>query len=386
MDDTICPNPQQNIVVVNTSKRANPKQISIQGKQHEVNAYETAPHNTTKGVIRGIPVAEGPRELDEKIVNPRNPLALAAKRIGDTTTVIVAFDGLKVPNYVRYGSTLMPCSLYRKQIDVCYQCGRLGHRKDVCPNPTNRICRGCGLANPNPDHQCTPKCGLCGGAHLTADKACRARYKTPYVVRKRKWERQKANYQLSQQDFPPLRQGAAWSRSPSRDRSLSHSGRRRRHSRAASRTGSKTPSPGDKVSWADTVWGAAREGSGRAPKIPEQTQAIDHGVVEALRKENAAMRELVQKLMQEMRELRRERAAADQPKQNEQPPAPGNVPIADAPAPKKRTLEPRQEGCPEGQVQTEFRDIKSMLCTMQSSIETLHATVTELANSTTYLE
>ncbi|XP_040360888.1 uncharacterized protein LOC121048514 [Ixodes scapularis] len=390
MEDTVCPNPEQNIVVISTSKRANAdrytkiRQIYIQGKQHEVNANETAPHNTNKGVIRSIPVEEGPRELDEKIVNPRNPLALAAKCIGNTTTVIVAFDGLKVPNYVRYGATLAPCSLYRKQIDVCYQCGRLGHRKDVCPNPTNRICLGCGLSIPEPDHQCTPKCSLCGGAHLTADKVCRARYKTPYVVRKRQWERHKANGQLSQQDFPPLRQGSAKSRSPSRDRSLSHSGSRK-HSSAASRSGSKTSPPEDKVRWANTVWGAAR-GTGRAPKAPEQTQAIDHGVVEALRKENAVMPELVQKLMQEMRELRRERAAADQPKQNEQPPAPANAPIADAPAPKKRAIEPQQEGGPEGQVQAEFRDIKSMLCSMQSSIEALRATVAELASRTTYLE
>lgn len=392
MEDTICPNPPQNIVVVSTSKRANAdrytkiKQIYIQGKLHEVNAYETAPHNTTKGVIRGIPVEEGPRELDEKIVNSRNPLALAAKRIGNTSTVIVAFDGFKVPNYVRYGATLVPCSLYRKQIDVCYQCGRLGHRKDVCPNPTNRICRGCGLTNPDPDHPCTPKCSLCGGAHLTADKPCRARYKTPYVVRKRQWERQKANIQLSQQDFPPLRPGATKSRSTSRDRSPSHSGRRRRRSSTASRSGSKTPSPADKVSWADTVCGAAREGSGGAPKVSERTQATDNGVVEALRKENAVMRELIQKLMQEMRELRRERTAAEQPKHNAQLPAPANVPIVDAPASKKRAIEPQQEGGPEGQVQAEIRDIKSMLCTMQSSIETLHATVTELANRTAYLE
>ncbi|KAK8764967.1 hypothetical protein V5799_032424, partial [Amblyomma americanum] len=105
-EDTVYPNSHQNIVVVSTPKRANAdryaklREIHIQGKPHEVNAYETAPDHTTKGVIRVIPIEDGTPALDENIVNPRNPLALAAKRIGTTTTVVIAFDGLKVPNLV----------------------------------------------------------------------------------------------------------------------------------------------------------------------------------------------------------------------------------------------------------------------------------------------
>ncbi|KAK8766185.1 hypothetical protein V5799_007034 [Amblyomma americanum] len=72
-EDTVCPNSYQNIVVVSTPKRANAdryaklQQIHIQGKPHEVNSYETAPDNKTKGVIRGIPIEDGPRALDEII-------------------------------------------------------------------------------------------------------------------------------------------------------------------------------------------------------------------------------------------------------------------------------------------------------------------------------
>lgn len=110
---------------------------------------------------------------------------MGAKRIGSTTTVIVAFQGPKVPNFVRYGVTLIPCHLYRKQIDVCQQCGRVGHRKDVCPTPTIKTCLAYGFANPAEDHRCTPKCKLCGGEHPTGDRTCKAKYKIPYVVRKR---------------------------------------------------------------------------------------------------------------------------------------------------------------------------------------------------------
>ncbi|KAH7983359.1 hypothetical protein HPB52_011454 [Rhipicephalus sanguineus] len=184
-EDTICPNVQQNIIVISTPHPHNAdryvrlKSIHVNGTTHEVNAYEAAPDNTTKGVIRGIPLTDTAQEIDANVVNTRNPLALAAKHIGTTTTVVIAFDGPSAPRLVRYGATLIPCSLYRKKIDVCYHCGRLGHRMDVCPFPNNKICRGCGSRNPDQDHQCTPKCTLCDGAHPTADKECAAKYKTP---------------------------------------------------------------------------------------------------------------------------------------------------------------------------------------------------------------
>ncbi|KAL1445018.1 hypothetical protein MTO96_045255 [Rhipicephalus appendiculatus] len=110
------------------------------------------------------------------IVQPRNPKALEVKRIKDTTTIIVLFDGLKVPNYVMCGASMLRCTLYRRQADVRYACGRLGHRTDVCAAPANTICRGCGTVFPAEDHECSPKCALCGGPHLTGDKTCKQRF------------------------------------------------------------------------------------------------------------------------------------------------------------------------------------------------------------------
>ncbi|KAH7970903.1 hypothetical protein HPB49_016632 [Dermacentor silvarum] len=102
--------------------------------------------NAQHGVIHGIPLSDTSQQINANIVNTRNLLALAAKRIGTTTTIVIAFSGPDVPYLVRYGATLIPCSLYRKQIEICYQCGRLGHRMNVCPFPNNKICRGCGLS------------------------------------------------------------------------------------------------------------------------------------------------------------------------------------------------------------------------------------------------
>ncbi|KAH7974924.1 hypothetical protein HPB49_021465 [Dermacentor silvarum] len=65
---------------------------------HEVSAFVVAPHATCKGLIRRIASEDGPEVIDRKVVNRRNPLALGAKRIKDTGTVVVLFERYKVPN------------------------------------------------------------------------------------------------------------------------------------------------------------------------------------------------------------------------------------------------------------------------------------------------
>ncbi|KAH7966705.1 hypothetical protein HPB49_018745 [Dermacentor silvarum] len=194
--DTVCPTTQQNIVVVSTPSPPN---------------ADTAAEDTTKGVIRGIPLSDTQQQINANIVNTCNPLALAAKRIGTTTTVVTAFSGPDLPYLVRYGATLIPCSLYRKQ-EICYKRGRLGHRMDVCPSPNNKICRGCGVRNPPPDHTCNPKCSQ----QIVHTAPC----KTLYVVRKRIGERRAAmQVTLQKSDFPPMNyKHRSKSRSPSRSR------------------------------------------------------------------------------------------------------------------------------------------------------------------------
>ncbi|CAN7995369.1 unnamed protein product, partial [Ixodes pacificus] len=274
--DVICPNKQQNIVVFSTHKRENAdrysavRSLTINGMAHQVSAYETAPHVTVKGVIRGVPFPNSIQEINDYIVQDYNPTAMQANRIGKTTTVVIAFGGYKVPNYIRYGNLLIECSLYREQIDMCYRCSRLGHQMDVCPDPEDRICRGCGMKNPEESHAYSnPKCSLCGGNHLTADKECRARFKTPYVVRKRRWERQQREEEVQQQQQQQPR-GPAWQqttwqasdgrrsrsqtrrgRSKSATRSPSAAGARRRESRSTSKSKTRWGNGAEKeVGWA----------------------------------------------------------------------------------------------------------------------------------------
>ncbi|KAH8033929.1 hypothetical protein HPB51_017627 [Rhipicephalus microplus] len=220
------PNLQQNIIVVSTpiEARADKYQrtthITVGKDKHETSAYEAAPDYTSKGAIGRISLEDSPRDITASVVTPKNPTALAAKRLSNTKAVIVLFEGFRVPTYVHYGGALLRCTLYQKQVATLYHCGRLGHRADVCPNPQDRICRGCGAPSPPPppplDHQCTPTCQLCGSDHQTADRICRARYKTFYIVTRSRWERQQvspkpraSSYDANKQDtlLPPPQRG-----------------------------------------------------------------------------------------------------------------------------------------------------------------------------------
>ncbi|KAH7967632.1 hypothetical protein HPB52_001402 [Rhipicephalus sanguineus] len=85
--------------------------ITVGDRRREVSAYETAPDYTVKGIITGIPLEEDAKSIHTNIVHARNPQALAAKRLSNTTTVIVPFEGPLVPTYVSYGGALLRCVL-----------------------------------------------------------------------------------------------------------------------------------------------------------------------------------------------------------------------------------------------------------------------------------
>ncbi|KAH7959235.1 hypothetical protein HPB49_009468 [Dermacentor silvarum] len=82
--DTICPNNFQNILVVSTPNQEHAdkyqgiKHIKANDKVYEVGAYETAPEITAKGVIRGVPLKETPRDSTAAVTTPRNSTAIAS--------------------------------------------------------------------------------------------------------------------------------------------------------------------------------------------------------------------------------------------------------------------------------------------------------------------
>ncbi|KAL1428152.1 hypothetical protein MTO96_016952 [Rhipicephalus appendiculatus] len=326
-EDIICPNMQQNIIVVSTPHSSNAERyrrlasFTLDKHQFEVRAYETAPDYTVKGVVRGIPLDE-----DAK-ANKRNPTALAAERLSSTTSVIIAFDDGRVPT-------------------------------------------GCGASNPDPNHKCTPTCRLCGGAHPSADKACKARFKTPYLVKKRRGDRRRAAeeaaLELQQQNYDQEFAPASRSSSRSRSRARSAGPRFRQQSQSRSRSRSRTPGPShgrsssrrpkqgghmdqdlpDRVSFADAVKGTPRRGAkGATASEPSNKRDPRDVALEEVQRENAHLRTVVQQLTQEIREIKQSMAQSSTPK-----PTSPQTPVAngndrDEPPAKKRAAassEPEQ--------------------------------------------
>ncbi|KAH7933110.1 hypothetical protein HPB49_008338 [Dermacentor silvarum] len=396
-EDVICPNFMQNILVASTPERSNAERyvrlrsIRVADKDFEVSAYETAPHTTCKGVIRIVDIMDGPAALERNIVNDRNPLAMAVKRIKSTGSVIIVFDGLRVPNFVRYRPTLVRCYLYRKQVDVCYVCGKLGHRADVCPAPDCLQCRGCGARNPEEDHNCVPCGKLCGGRHLTADKQCRQRYQLPYVVRVRRQERARAELATAAAEASQLAsapQGSPRRRSRSRSRSRS----KQRPSSETPATGSRSVSrearvrfpaagggggaAGGKTTWADKAKGGISTGRAR-----EQTQEHvcgnrDKDMIAQLERENRSLKAAVDGLVKEIAERRRglpsgNSGSLEQASRHDDrvevptsvEAAEGKMDDEETPAPKKRALSSMVQ--PQGKVRSE---LKEMMATLQESV------------------
>ncbi|KAH7968317.1 hypothetical protein HPB52_007707 [Rhipicephalus sanguineus] len=261
VEDVICPNMIQNIMVASTPSERNAKayntvaSLIIDNVTYEVNAYMAAPNNTSKGVIRDIDPTLDQDELTRLIVQP---------------------------------GTLL-----------------LGHRADVCPSPEDGICRGCGTSNPDDQHN-SPKCALCGGNHLTASRDCKRRFQVPYVVRQRRRARR---YQKSQEAHDstgaePLPPKSATSR---RSRSSETRGNRYRvlaednspsPGRASSKDKGRSVSRGRKGYKPDSLKGQTKKVTGGTPPEHSNTR------VAQLEKENALLKREMQQLRAEIAELR----------------------------------------------------------------------------------
>ncbi|KAH9378946.1 hypothetical protein HPB48_003335 [Haemaphysalis longicornis] len=228
--DIICPNVVQNILVISTPSERNAEaysklhHIHLESKSYAVAAYIAAPQNTSNGVVRGIDASLSATQLQELFVNELNPTILEVKRIKTSQTVVLLFDGMRVPRHVMFGIYMVRFSLFMRQNDVCYTSGQAGHRADVCVNPHADACKNCGIKSPSEDHPCTPKCAMCGGAHPTGSKTCKQRFQVPYVVRQRRRERscsRRRQQKLGGQSRHPS-SDVTW-----RDRSSTPAGQRR---------------------------------------------------------------------------------------------------------------------------------------------------------------
>ncbi|KAM7295211.1 calcium-activated chloride channel regulator 1 [Ixodes scapularis] len=209
-DDIFSPNLKQQSILVGTTcekrklKYACIKQIMLDGECVETSAYVATPEDCGKGVIYDIPLFYTIEDIKTRLDRRDNPKILGVRRLGkESKAVMLLFEENTVPRWILFGGVPLRCQLYKKKFEICTACGRLGHRDDVCPDPKNVRCRGCGLERPPKDHSCEPKCQLCGKGHILGDKKCREIFRTPYVVKKKQWEQKQRQTDSSERQSRP---------------------------------------------------------------------------------------------------------------------------------------------------------------------------------------
>ncbi|KAH7963722.1 hypothetical protein HPB52_022460 [Rhipicephalus sanguineus] len=196
--DTFAPNVAQNIIVLTTPDEARSfrngsiRNITVEERTFETFAYKITPDNTSRGVISAVGRDETEEQITRFLVNKHTPTIMAAHRLGNSESVVILFEGNKVPRYVKCGGFVTKCTLYRQHREVCITCGRIGHRRDVCPTPNARVCFACGRNNPGEDHAeyCKPRCKFCGGSHVKGAGSCKNKFKTPLQIKQRQREKQ----------------------------------------------------------------------------------------------------------------------------------------------------------------------------------------------------
>ncbi|KAL1424239.1 hypothetical protein MTO96_020366 [Rhipicephalus appendiculatus] len=341
-EDTVCANVAQNIIVVSTPdeqrarRYATIRSLIIGEQAHETYAYFAAPHDTSKGVIHGIPKTETTADIRENIIHPGNPKAIEAHRIGETTAVLVLFQGQKVPSTIKYGATIVRCSLYRQHHQVCRTCGTIGHRQDVCPQPNTKVCFACGKPNPGDTHaeECKPRCKLCNGPHPTGAPGCSNRFKLPYLIKKRRWENARhtssthvsiavndnpAEFLPLKADRPLEERRRSASRSCLRGVQGGDSGRATSHGRESrSRSKRRTAQSvrresrsRERATWSEKVANHHRSKS-RTPQIEDTMRALQLDNAN-LRAENRNLKAQVRELKQGQAEILRLLRAGQQP-------------------------------------------------------------------------
>ncbi|KAH7953042.1 hypothetical protein HPB49_004005 [Dermacentor silvarum] len=101
-----------------------------------------------------------------------------ARRLGQTKSVLIIFvNTTRVPESIDLFGGVVRCYYFKPKIEACFNCRIPGHRVDVCPQEKQELCYRCGQSHPkkeNPD--CTRKCIVCKGDHVTGTRRCKFRY------------------------------------------------------------------------------------------------------------------------------------------------------------------------------------------------------------------
>ncbi|KAH7984239.1 hypothetical protein HPB52_018384 [Rhipicephalus sanguineus] len=240
----------ENIIIASTAdteratKLRSITAIQLGGANFSVNPHVRHPDDVCRGVIYGLLPGTSSAEI------------VAGLRVG-LKIHIITFDGPHVPYYITYQSGDYRCKPYRKSVQYCRKCGAIGHRQDICPRPREDFCYKCGQGAVTEDHDCLPKCKICGQAHEASRKECKKKLRPnppPYQVRQQldKAKARENGCSSRSEDVPELDKACsspsgAQRRKPGRSRSRSIL-----RSRSTSRTRSRSRSA-QCISYADAT-------------------------------------------------------------------------------------------------------------------------------------
>lgn len=152
--------------------------------RHQYRAYIPTFNIMKMGIVRGIPVEWSHEEIVENIQVPSDFGAiLKSRRMSrkvassegsvwvPTQTVVLTFDGQKLPSHVYSFFTSIPVEQYFFPTIQCFHCCRFGHTRVKCRSQPR--CFKCG--DNHDGANCTIEdfnCLNCSGAHMCTNKIC----------------------------------------------------------------------------------------------------------------------------------------------------------------------------------------------------------------------
>ncbi|KAH7941746.1 hypothetical protein HPB49_016911 [Dermacentor silvarum] len=186
-DDQARVNPTNNSYTVATPSEQRARQyvaiknIQLEDETFEVNAYIAPPDESVRGICYNIYSGHSNHEMLQDLQQRnrgKNFEIAGARRLGQTKSVLIIFvNTTRVPESIDLFGGVVRCYYFKPKIEACFNCRRPGHRADVCPQEKQELCYRCGQSHPkkeNPD--CTPKCIVCKGDHVTGTRRCKFRY------------------------------------------------------------------------------------------------------------------------------------------------------------------------------------------------------------------
>lgn len=136
----------------------------------EFHVYTTTPDDAFLGIMfnayDSFTGAEILKDLQES--NLTMPV-VGGRRRGRTSHVLVTMLGECLPRWILYHSVCLRLYPLYPKAEACFNCRKVGHRTDVCPDPKCNCCARCGEEHPpipqDTQRTCHARCTVCKGGH-----------------------------------------------------------------------------------------------------------------------------------------------------------------------------------------------------------------------------